>query len=261
MTQMSIYQHFRKDEKSFVDSVLDWKENVLRTYQSKRSDFLDPRQQDIIKMVCSGQDDMTVLFDGGYETAERKRALLLPPYIEPERNDFSLTLLKLNYPEKYADITHPNLLGSLMGLGLVRDKFGDLLFHGKTIQFVAATEVADFIRIHLKKVSSFNVTVEEIPFLKIIESAEVWEEGSGTVSSLRLDVVLSEVYNLSRAKAGVAIQQGKVKINWKTTDKPSEPVQQGDYLSLRGFGMSQLFQEDGMTNKGKQRISYRRLKN
>lgn len=257
---MSIYQHFRQDEKPFIDAILDWKDSVTRTYRVKITDFLDPREQDIIKMVCGENSDVTIRFDGGYEAAERKRAVLLPPYSERNEEEFPLSFFQLNYPEKFADIAHPQLLGSLMGIGLVREKFGDLLFNDKTIQFIVASEVADFVRIHLTKVGPFNVTVEEISRSSLIQHDEEWEEGTGTVSSLRLDTVLAEVYHLSRANAIEAIKNGRVKVNWKMTDKPSEQVHPGDYFSFRGFGRSQFFQEEGVTKKGKQRIMYRRLK-
>ncbi len=48
---MSIYQHFRPEEKEFIDQVLNWKEYVEQTYAPKLTDFLDPREQLILKMI------------------------------------------------------------------------------------------------------------------------------------------------------------------------------------------------------------------
>ncbi len=243
-----------------MDSAIEWKEIVLNQYRPKLTDFLDPRQQDIIKMLYGEQEDVSLEFNGGFDTSERKRALILPPYAQADSKDFSLSLFRLNYPSKFSSVTHPQLLGSLLGMGLIREKFGDLLFLEDEVQFIAATEIADFIRIHLNKVGSVHVSCEEIPFSQMIQPQENWMEGSGTVSSCRLDVVLAEIYHLSRSKAAEAIEHNQVKLNWKKTDKPSEVIQPGDYLSLRGYGRSQLIEEEGFTKKGKQRIVYRRLK-
>ena len=42
---MSIYQHFRPEEKEFIDQVLTWKSYVEMNYAPKLTDFLDPREQ------------------------------------------------------------------------------------------------------------------------------------------------------------------------------------------------------------------------
>lgn len=257
---MTIYQHFRKEEKPFVDNVLEWKENVVNQYRPKLTDFLDPRQQDIMQMLYGDQGDVTLTFHGGYDAAERKRALILPPYTECSMADFSLSLFQLEYPVKFSTITHPQLLGSLMGLGLIREKFGDLLFQDDAIQFVATTEIADYIRIHFNKVGSTQVSCKEMALTDIIQPAEEWLEGSGTISTARLDAVLAEIFRLSRGKAVELIEHNHVKLNWKQVNKPSEAIQAGDYLSLRGHGRSQLLSNEGLTKKGKQRITYKRLK-
>lgn len=59
---MSIYEHFRPDEVVFVDKVLEWKQ-AAEYHQVKLTDFLDPRQQQIVTMVI-GQGDIAVQFDG-----------------------------------------------------------------------------------------------------------------------------------------------------------------------------------------------------
>ena len=55
---MSIYEHFRPDEEVFVDKVLEWK-RAAEYHQVKLTDFLDPRQQQIVSMVI-GQGDVAV---------------------------------------------------------------------------------------------------------------------------------------------------------------------------------------------------------
>lgn len=41
---MNIYQHFRPEEREFIDQVLNWKNIVENTYAPKLTDFLDPRE-------------------------------------------------------------------------------------------------------------------------------------------------------------------------------------------------------------------------
>ena len=46
---MSIYQHFRPEERGFIDQALNWKDFVENKYAPKLTDYLDPREQQILK--------------------------------------------------------------------------------------------------------------------------------------------------------------------------------------------------------------------
>jgi RNA-binding protein YlmH len=48
---MNIYQHFRPEEREFIDQVLHWKDFVDSSYTSKLTDFLDPREQHILTIL------------------------------------------------------------------------------------------------------------------------------------------------------------------------------------------------------------------
>ncbi len=62
---MNIYQHFRPEEKEFIDQVLQWKSYVESAYTPKLTDFLDPREQYIMKMVIGENAHVNYHFFGG----------------------------------------------------------------------------------------------------------------------------------------------------------------------------------------------------
>ena len=62
---MSIYQHFRPEEKEFIDQALNWIEQVKDSYAPKLTDFLDPRQQQIIASLLGHDDEVKIEFFGG----------------------------------------------------------------------------------------------------------------------------------------------------------------------------------------------------
>lgn len=45
----NVYQHFRKEEQSFIDTVIGWIRNVEDQYTPYLTNFLDPRQLHIVK--------------------------------------------------------------------------------------------------------------------------------------------------------------------------------------------------------------------
>lgn len=261
MTVLSIYQHFREEERPFIDSILEWKHQVIERYTPKLTDFLDPRQQHIIKALISEGDQVDVRLWGGYENAERKRALLLPPYHEDiEENDFDVSLYELIYPKKFVTIEHRHLLGSLMGLGLKREKFGDLLLTEDRSQVLLAEEIADFVRLNLNQVGRHSVRLEPQSFKELIIPFTEWDERQGTVASLRLDAVLAEIYRQPRSKLTEFIRAGLVKVNWKVIEKPAYELTPGDDLSVRGFGRSRIVSIEGETRKGNLWIKFGILK-
>lgn len=251
---MSIYQHFRQEEHDFIDQVLEWKDTVLEQYAPKLTDFLDPREQDIVKSVVGNNDEVNLAFHGGAEGAERKRALLYPPYIEPTIDVFQLKSFQLSYPDKFVQIEHRQVLGSLMGIGLKRSKFGDIYFHDKHVQLVLGAEVSKFVELQLQEVGRVKVTLSEIPLDTLFAAESSWEEKSTTAASLRLDVMIASIYNLSRQKAQLLIDGKKVKVNWRLVEQTAFECQEGDILSVRGYGRSKLLTLDGKTKKDKWRI-------
>lgn len=251
---MSMYDHFRKEERPFVDQVVEWKELVKGRFVHKLTDFLDPREQQIIATIIGQDQEVRFSFFGGTEETERKRAFLFPPFLEPTLEDYQLSAYKVHYPQKFVQLTHPDLLGAMMALGLKRDKFGDIYIQDEEIHIVIASEISSYVEANLQNVGRAQIRLEAISLEKLMSEKEEWMEKFITASSLRLDVILSEIYQLSRSKIVPLIETKKVKVNWKIIEQPSFQVQTGDYLSVRGLGRSKLVDVLGKTKKDKWRL-------
>lgn len=48
---MNIYQHFREEEQSFIDQVIDWILQVENQYTPYLTSFLNPRELFIVQSV------------------------------------------------------------------------------------------------------------------------------------------------------------------------------------------------------------------
>lgn len=252
---MSLYDHFRKDERPFIDQVIDWKTVVEEEYRAKLSDFLDPRQQKIVASIVGADSEVKLLFYGGASSAERKRALLYPSYMEPGMEDADLQAYELIYPVKFTSIEHPQVLGTLTSLGIKREKFGDIIVADNRIQLVAAKEISVFLEQQLTSIGKSTVSLQSIPLNDLLVTEEDSTSVTVTVSSMRLDTILAEAFRLSRAKIKPLIQAEKVKVNWKVTEDPSMILESGDILSLRGSGRCKISSVEGMTKKGKHRVT------
>lgn len=251
----NVYQHFRKEEHTFIDMVGDWIETVEDQYAPYLTEFLDPRQAYIVQTLVSEGTDLSLSFYGGYEAAERKRALIYPNYYVPKREEYDLVLYEIIYPIKFIELTHGKILGTLMSTGVKRSSFGDIISDGERWQVFITKEVANYVAAQVDHIGRVKVRLEERDYTDLIQPKDGWTEEKATTSSLRLDTVISTVYNISRQRSKDLINVGKVKVNWAVNEKPDFPLELLDIISVRGFGRIQIRQIDGKTKKGKIRLT------
>ncbi|WP_203332552.1 RNA-binding protein [Planococcus beigongshangi] len=255
----SIFQHFRKEEQQFIEQVSGWLNEVEDRYTPKLTDFLDPRERFIVQSVL-GSSEIGMESLGLFPDAERQRVLLYPSYYEPTAEDFNITVFELKYPVKFVTLRHPDILGSLMSVGLGRSKFGDIRIEGERIQFAVADEVGLYLLTNFVSAAKVKVQLIEVEdTADMLTVTEDWFEESHTVSSMRLDTVLSSVYNISRQKASALIHGGKVKVNWTVQEQPSFELHESDMISSRGFGRVKVLMIEGRTKKDKIRLQIGRL--
>ena len=250
----NVYQHFRKDEHPFIDSVGDWLEKVEDQYAPYLTEFLDPRQAYIVETLIRQNSDLAFRFYGGYEQAERKRCLIFPDYYEPTHEDFKIELFEIVYPVKFASLSHGKILGTLVSTGIRREYFGDIISDGEKWQVFISEETMNFITAQIEKIGKIAVRLEPRNYTEIILPKDEWSLERTTVSSLRLDNLISTVYNISRQRSKQLIESGKVKINWAENTRPDFPLELLDIVSVRGFGRIQIQELEGKTKKDKYRL-------
>ncbi|MFJ7730531.1 RNA-binding protein [Lysinibacillus sp. NPDC097231] len=255
-----LIQHFRKDEQPFIEQVVSLQREVEDRYAPKLTDFLDPRQRFIVTSIIGQYDTLKTVSAGLFDKAERQRMLIYPTYYEPVEEDFQLTVFTIQYPAKFVQLQHPDVLGALLSLGLNRGKFGDIRVNEYQIQFVVANEVSEYVRLHLTGIGKVKVHVESIKEKEpLLENEEEWLEEFHTVSSMRLDVVIATVLKMSRQKAQALITGKKVRVNWTERDTVAFELQEGDIVSVRGSGRVKISMTEGRTKKDKIRLQVGRL--
>lgn len=246
---MDIYQHFRKDEQIFIEQTLDWVRQVNTQYAPYLTSFLNPRQIYIAKSVIGQFDEIDFKTYGGFEGAEQKRLLIYPPYFEPVKKDFELILFEIDYPTKFAELSHGQILGSIMGTGLSRSNLGDIFTDGHRWQFILDKKMVNFIKLNLLKIGNVGIQLEEKTIDEKIESSNDWEEKELILASLRIDLVLARALNMSRNRAKKLINDQKIKVNWIEIERPDIELEQHDMISVRGHGRIRMEEQLGTTRK------------
>ncbi len=250
----NVYQHFRPDERPFIDTVEDWIEQVTMQYAPLLTEFLDPRQAYILETLVRQNTDLKFQFFGGYEAAERTRCLVFPDYYQPTQDEFDIVLYDINYPKKFTNLSHGKVLGTLVGSGVKREMFGDIISDGENWQVFVAEEVHNYVEMQVTKMGNVTVRLKKQDYTKILIPKDGWTEERTTVSSLRLDTVISSVFNISRQRSKQLIESGKIKINWTENIRPDFMLDILDIISVRGFGRIQIQGIEGTTKKEKIRL-------
>lgn len=249
-----IYQHFRKEEKDKIDMFRSKFDIALRDYYSVLLDFLDPREVKIIESISGGYEDLNVhYYGGGNDERERVRAIIAPSMFEVTAEDFEITVYEMKYPDKFVTLSHRNVLGALMNVGVDRSKIGDVVV-GDKIQFSICTPYKDLFKEEMEKVKRAPVNLIEISHDEFSSSKEAGQTKEVLSSSMRLDALLSKIIGEARAKSKERIDKGKLKVNHTLIEDPSFLLEVGDVVSVRHFGRFKVLDILGETKKGKHKI-------
>jgi RNA-binding protein YlmH len=244
--------HFHPDERLFVDRAWEWVERAGDRHEVRLTDFLDPRQQYILTTLVNRHPDAAVRFAGGYAEAERKRAIIAPDYRPLEAEDARICVLAVSSSDpRVKELDHGDYLGAILGLGIKREKVGDIQVLDDGCHCLLAEEIAPYAASQLTQVHRAAVSAKIIPLSDLIVRSAPLEEMRLTVASLRLDGIASDVFRLSRAKVQLPIRAGRCKVNWKAEEDPAALLKDGDVVSLQGFGRFKVMETEGMTKKGR----------
>lgn len=75
-----------------------------------------------------------------------------------------------------------------------------------------------------------------------------------TVSSMRLDTVISSAFNYSRNRSKILIERGLVRVNWEELDRVDYQLDAHDLISVRHGGRIKVDLLLGKNKKGNQKV-------
>jgi len=160
--------------------------------------------------------------------------------------------------QKFADdLSHRDFLGAIMNLGIERSTIGDILIKENSGYVFCQQGISDYIVTMLEKIKHTNVRCKKIP----IEDFNIqpnFIEITGTVSSVRLDSVISTAFKISRSQMIGYIEGGKVFVNGKETLSSSYNLKENDIVSVRGMGKFIYAGTSHQTKKGRYSITIKR---
>ena len=242
------------EERLLLARVLDKLELARRRNIPSHTGFLSPGERACVEALLAAAGHPRHLFFGGYEGAQRNICVFLPDWQEPEDAladpEGPLAALEALFPRD-SSLSHRDILGGLMGLGLTREKLGDILMEDGRCQVVVLREALPILLSQWEGAGRWKLKVREIPVSELSPRPPEVKTIRDTVAAMRLDAVLASGFSTSRSKAAELVSAGRVSVNHRECAKPDRVVEAGDVLTCRGLGKCVVREVLGQSKKGR----------
>ncbi len=168
---------------------------------------------------------------------------------------YPIRILEIRCNTKFTKLEHRDYLGSIMSLGIKREKMGDLILKNDDVCYLATDDkIATFIQNNLHKIKKLScecTILDEFIEIPKIEFKEVVVN----IASLRLDCIVSEIANMSRNKAVDLISKGLVLVDYIEVASKSYEVEEDVRITIRGVGKFRVKEVSGTTKSGRLKIT------
>lgn len=241
--------HISEEDKLIeMRKLLDKIEIVLNKHRVQKTDFLDPYEIYLAKSILNRFQEISYQVFGGHNNLERNIIVIYPEYSEEDPRDY---LVCLKIKGDFENLNHRDFLGAIMNLGIDRGKIGDIVILNDFAYLFCSNEISNFIIYNLEKISNQKIYLSIIKFSEIAIPDPQYREVKKFLTSLRLDLIISNTLNISRNNSLNLIKRNMVKMNHKIINRPSEEVNSKDLISVRGYGRFYLHSVEGKSKKDK----------
>ena len=244
-----------REERVLLARVLDRLELAQCRDVPAHTAFLSPGEQASVTDLLNAWGRPRHLFWGGYPDSERKVCIFPSSWADDESctavPEGPVAAFQAKFPPE-AKLTHRDILGSLMGLGITRAVLGDILMPGPGLcQVIALRESLPILLSQWEGAGRWKVDLAQIPLEQVVLQPVQVRTIRDTVATPRLDAVLAAGFSVSRGRAAGLISTGKVSLNHRVCQKTDRQVAQGDVLTCRGLGKCVVKEVPGQSKKGR----------
>lgn len=240
-------------EDIFIKKIYDVVRLSEKYHSPKFSKFLDETEQAIIK----NEGILQGMTFGGYDSAERKVFGVFPDWQEPTEEEFPIAVLKIT--KKYEkELNHRHYLGTILSLGIERNKIGDILPEESGATIFVLEDIAQFIKENITKIAGLGVDIDICNYGDVKIPEKRFELIDIVAASMRLDACLAAILKISRKEAKNLALSGKVLINHLEPKSEDAKLSLGDLLSIRGFGRVEILETGGKTRSDRIHITVKK---
>lgn len=245
------------EEEQLKKRFLELADRAYTNCQYQFTGFLTLAETSLFLQTAREFPHVPFTLSGGIEDCERQMARLGSEEMMGYEEFFPICCIKAEpNMQKFADqLSHRDVLGALMNLGVERSTIGDILLCDNVAYIFCTEKMADYLTTELTQIKhtpvrcSVTETLPDISVLRKIEEMRV------QIASLRLDAVIAKVYNLSRGDSLELFSSKRVFVDGKLCENNSYGVKENEVVSVRGFGKFKYLAQEGVSKKGKLNVT------
>ena len=165
----------------------------------------------------------------------------------------NLTLLKIKSKNKL--LQHKDYMGAIYNIGISPNKIGDIILIEDVCYFFTGKNLVNYFETNLITVGNSLVEVEEVP-IDSINYQRTYTYINKSLVSLRLDVALAKLYNLSRSDIQKKISSKDVIVNSLVTTNSIKNIKENDKISFKKYGKV-IINKININSKGKYVVEFK----
>ncbi|NTW70631.1 MAG: hypothetical protein HGA49_00095 [Eubacteriaceae bacterium] len=212
--------------------------------------FYDPARQKKLSDALKKQG-IDFEFFGGHDSCERKMLCIKGGFFSENQLVWPIKAVVLVGAEK---LNHRDVMGAVTNTGIEREVFGDIAFTEKGCCIFVKDTFADYMCSNIDRIRNTKVNCEIYACSQIKPLQGEYGREVCTVSSLRLDNIVSKICRISRSDSSELIKKGLVKVDHIPMLKVSAELHEASIISVRGYGRFEFKEISGTTKKGNYKI-------
>ena len=196
--------------------------NVNKIYNGESTNFLDPSTYKNVINKLKG-----INYNTYYPYEDSDKVIIYTNNI-PE--------IKLLEIVSYDKLTHREIMGSLFGLNIDSELFGDIIITNNHFYIMVINSIYDLIINNFNMVGSHHIKLKEVPINTLKNYKRQYQELTIIVSSIRIDNVISSIIGTSREQIKKKFLDDEIILNYEVYHKLNYNLVEGDTFSIRRFG-------------------------
>ncbi len=259
LKRQEILQKYKnKEERLFISNILDKAFKFEKNDKIEHTNFLNINELEMAKNILNEVDANYFVYKI-CEDSSKSVIFFLPDYVQNFEKKFIsdyIFVIKI-IPKENSFLKHKDYMGAIYSLGIQNNMIGDIFLcdSGVYVSFMKAVE--GYILNNLFKVKNQEVSIQNIDIaseeLKNIHINYI--DKILIVPSLRIDAIISTLYNIGRATSKQKIVSGDLYINDKNIIVPDTKLKMNDIVSIKKCGKFKFAEVLSETKSGNYRIS------
>lgn len=201
------------------------------------TDFLDLNQFKIVSSILNQENVNYSIYD--YNSLLERKIIIIHKKNTIISN-YPIACLEIRN-DSNNELLHKDYMGAIYNSGIQSCLIGDIFIEeNKAIVFIIS-KITNYLLDNITTIGNNKVSIDILEE-KNIKISKKFETTTITAASIRIDVVLSKIYKLSRNQVNDLIKSNKLIINSINYKNNSYNLKNNDIVSLRTYGKFQYIE-------------------